>query len=418
MSSPLAIAAVTAVLQKFLQNTVAKYGLDGILNGAVKVSAEPPDRILNGNPSPDRINLFLFQATENQGWRNHELPTRNASGDRITNPPLALDLSYLLTTYGSADFHAEVLLGYAMSVFHEMPVFTRDAIRAAIPVPPPPTLPNALTNADLADQIEQIKIVPQIMSVEEISKIWSALQSQYRPTAVYKATVVLIETVKAVRPTLPVRQRNIAVLPFENPEIDLIQSQATEADPIVADQKILVGYNLVIDGRQLRGDTTLVLIDDEKITPADDKTTAVRIIVPLPADLSAGLHSVRVVHPIAFDPDLPNDTRPGVESNVAAFVLSPQITTPAPISTPPNSTLSLGITPAVGRSQRVALLVGGNTISIRPRPIGNPPASTLHFSIPGLAAGNYLLRVQIDGAESPLDVDGSGNFSKPTLTIT
>jgi len=32
------------------------------------------------------------------------------------------------------------------------------------------TLPNALTNADLADQIEQIKIVPQVMSVEEISK--------------------------------------------------------------------------------------------------------------------------------------------------------------------------------------------------------------------------------------------------------
>ena len=73
-----------------------------------------------------------------------------------------------------------------------------DAIRAAIPAPPPPTLPNALTNADLADQIEQIKIVPQVMSVEEISKIWSALQSQYRPTAVYKASVVLIETSKAV----------------------------------------------------------------------------------------------------------------------------------------------------------------------------------------------------------------------------
>ena len=103
------------------------------------------------------------------------MPTRAPNGDRITNPPLALDLSYLLTAYGSADFHAEALLGYAMSVFHEMPVLTRDAIRAAIPVPPPGTLPNALTNANLADQIEQIKIIPQVMSVEELSKIWSAL---------------------------------------------------------------------------------------------------------------------------------------------------------------------------------------------------------------------------------------------------
>ena len=419
MSSPLAIAAVTAVLQKFLQNSVAKYGLDGILNGTVKVSAEPPDRIDNGAASPDRINLFLFQATENQGWRNNDLPTRAPNGDRITNPPLALDLSYLLTAYGSADFHAEALLGYAMSVFHEMPVLTRDAIRAAIPVPPPGTLPNALTNANLADQIEQIKIVPQVMSIEELSKIWSALLTQYRPTAVYKASVVLIQSEKAVKPTLPVRVRQLLVLPFENPAIDLIQSQATDLDPISPDQIILAGYNLVIDGRQLRGATTRVLFDgEEEIIPADDKTSASRIIVPLPANLQPGLHSVQVTHPVAFDAALPNDTRRGVESNVAPFVLAPQITTPTPINVPHNSTLSLGVAPAVGRAQRAALLVGSNTISIAPRPVGDPPASTLDFPIPDFAPGDYLLRVQIDGAESPLEVDGSGTFVSPKLTIT
>jgi hypothetical protein len=419
MSSPLAIAAVTAVLQKFLQNSVAKYGLDGILNGSVKVSAEPPDRIDNGAASPDRINLFLYQATENQGWCNNELPTRAPNGDRISNPPLALDLSYLLTAYGSADFHAEALLGYAMAVFHEMPVLTRDAIRAAIPVPPPGTLPNALTSANLADQIEQIKIVPQVMSVEELSKIWSALLTQYRPTAVYKASVVLIQTEKAVRPTLPVRARQLLVLPFQNPAIDLIQSQASDLDPIVPDQQILAGYNLVIDGGQLRGETTRVLFDgEEEIIPVDDKTSASRIIVPLPADLQPGLHSVQVTHRLAFDPNSPNDTRRGVESNVAPFVLAPQITTPPPINVPHNSTLSLGVAPAVGRTQRAALLVGSNTISIAPRPVGDPPASNLDFQIPDFAPGDYLLRVQIDGAESPLEVDGSGTFVSPKLTIT
>jgi Pvc16 N-terminal domain len=422
MSSPLAIAAVTAVLQKFLQNSVAKYGLDGILNGTVKVSAEAPDRILNGAASPDRINLFLFQATENQGWRNSELPTRNANGDRISNPPLALDLSYLLTAYGSADFHAEVLLGHAMSVFHEMPILTRDAIRAAIPVPPPTTLPNALTNADLADQIEQIKITPQPMSVEEVSKIWSALQSQYRPTAVYKATVVLIESVKAVRPSLPVRARNVLVVPFENPVIDLIQSQATITDPIAADQKILAGYNLVIDGRQLRGDTTRVLIDDEEIIPADDKITATRIIVPLPVNLQPGLHSVQVVHRINFLTGFPSEPHRGVESNVAAFVLSPLITTSPIPDTAHGSTLKLDIAPPVGRAQRVALLVGNSTIFIPARSAAGPDTTaSLDFPIPANFAptGTPLpLRVQIDGAESPLDVDGSGQFASPTITIT
>src|SRR5712691_1342377 len=126
MSSPLAIATVTAVLQNFLQNSVSDYDLAGVLNGSVTVSAEPPDRIDNGAGSPDRINLFLFQANENQGWRDLGLPSRAANGDRISNPALALDLSYLLTAYGSAALHAEALLGHAMFVLHEMPVLTRD----------------------------------------------------------------------------------------------------------------------------------------------------------------------------------------------------------------------------------------------------------------------------------------------------
>ncbi|KAF5409221.1 MAG: hypothetical protein Udaeo2_05820 [Candidatus Udaeobacter sp.] len=307
-----------------------------------------------------------------------------------------------------------------MSVLHEMPVFTRDAIRDAIPVPPPTTLPNALTNANLADQIEQIKIVPQVMPVEEISKIWSALQSQYRPTAVYKATVVLIETDKSVRPTLPVRARNLKVIPFERPVIELIQSQENNAAPIVPDQPILAGYNLVIDGQRLRGETTVVLIDDDhEITPNDDQLSASRIIVPLPADLQAGLHAVQVAHRIAFDPAAPTDTRRGVESNVAAFVLVPEI-----VASPPTAALgsaaSLTINPAVGATQRATILVGGGTIPVPARPPADPPSTTLEFTVPDdfATSPNQLMRVQIDGAESPLVADANGLYVDPRIEIT
>ena len=149
----------------------------------------------------------------------------------------------------------------------------------------------------------------------------------------------------------------------------------------LADQKILAGYNLVIDGRQLRGATTRVLFDgEEEIIPADDKTSASRIIVPLPADLQPGLHSVQVTHPVDFGPTLPHDTRRGVESNVAPFVLAPQIDHADAEHTPHNSTLSFDITPAVGRTQRAALLIGGNTISIPRDSVGDP--SRLHAGFP------------------------------------
>jgi hypothetical protein len=301
MSTPLALATVTAVLQNFIQNSITDHDLAATLGGSITVSAEPPDRIDNGASSPDRINLFLFQATENQGWRNVALPSRNAEGDRINNPPLALDLSYLLTAYGSGPLHAEALLGLAMFVLHEMPVLTRDAIRAVTVAPPQPPLLAGLQASELADQIEQIKVVPQVMSVEEISKIWSALQSQYRPTAVYKATVVLVESQSSVRPTLPVRARNLKVIPFERPVIDLLQSQENNAAPIVRDQPILVGYNLVIDGQRLRGATTRIRIDALEIVPNDTDVTAGRIVIALPATLQPGLHSVQVTHPVDFE---------------------------------------------------------------------------------------------------------------------
>ena len=425
MSSPLAVPTVTAVLQNFLQNSIIEHDFAAILGGPVTVSAEPPDRIDNGASSPDRINLFLFQAAENQGWRNVAFPSRNLGGDRISNPPLALDLSYLLTAYGAGPLHAEALLGLAMFVLHEMPVLTRDAIRAVSLAPPQPSLLAGLTSSELADQIEQIKVVPQVMSVEEISKIWSALQSQYRPTAVYKASVVLVESKRSVRPTLPVRARNLKVIPFERPVIDLLQSQENNAAPIVSDHPILAGYNLVIDGQKLRAAITRVLIDGAEIVPDDDDITPTRIIVALPATLQPGLHSVQVTHPVDFETGFPSEPHRGVESNVTAFVLSPEITTPAPIAVALNSTLTLAISPPVGRAQRATLLVGrgteSGTISIPARPASGPDTSaTLDFPIPGdFQTGlDLLLRVQIDGAESPLEVDVSGQFVSPTVTIT
>jgi Pvc16 N-terminal domain len=419
MSTPLALATVTAVLQNFIQNSITDHDLAATLGADVTVSAEPPDRIDNGASSPDRINLFLFQATENQGWRNVGLPSRNLNGDRISNPSLALDLSYLLTAYGSGPLHAEALLGFAMFVLHEMPVLTRDAIRAVAVAPPQPLLLAGLQASQLADQIEQIKIAPQVMSVEEISKIWSALQSQYRPTAVYKASVVLVESQRSIRPTLPVRARNLRVIPFDRPVIEFLQSQENNAAPIVPDQPILAGYNLIIEGHRLRGEITVVLVDDDhEITPNDDQISPSRIIVALPLDLQPGLHAVQVAHRVAFDPAAPNDTRRGLESNVTAFLLVPEIVASPPAAAR-GSVAGLTINPAVGPTQRATLLVGRGTIPIPARPPGDPPSTTLEFTVPEdfFTGADQLLRVQIDGAESPLVADANGLYVDPRIEI-
>ena len=136
--------------------------------------------------------MFLYHVTPNPGWRSVGLPSHNGNGGRLANPPLALDLHYLLTAYGQKVFQAEVLLGYAMQVLHETPVLTREAIRKALESPSPVgggVLPPGMQNlaaSELADQAELIKIVPQPMSTDETSKLWTVFQTNYRPSVPIK----------------------------------------------------------------------------------------------------------------------------------------------------------------------------------------------------------------------------------------
>ncbi len=52
-------------------------------------------------------------------------------------------------------------------------------------------------------------------------------------------------------------------------------------------------------------------------------------------------------------------------------------------------------------------------------PPSGPPGSISSITIPveGIKAGDYLVRVQVDGAESPLGSDAGGQYVEPQVTI-
>ncbi len=135
MSNALAISGVTAALQFYLGNVYS--GLSTLFGGSVTVSSQAPDLVQNtlgnGSTLQNQVNLFLHQVTYNAGWRNVGLPSLGADGkSQLKNPPLALDLHYLLTAYGSSDWQAEALLGYALLMLHQNPVLARNDISTAL----------------------------------------------------------------------------------------------------------------------------------------------------------------------------------------------------------------------------------------------------------------------------------------------
>lgn len=441
MSTVLAIASVTQVLKDLLNDGLIDHDITGITGGNVTVTALPPDRIdTTSTNEQSQLNLFMYQATPNPGWSNVGLPSLNGRGERISNPPLALDLHYLLTAYSANELHTEILLGYGMQLLHETPVLVRDAIRRSLapPVPVggglPPTL-QALSTSELAEQVEQIKLTPEVLSTEELSKLWAAFQAKYRPTAAYMATVVLIESRKSTKPALPVQARNIYIIPFHQPLIEKIKSQSASGAPIVEHQKILAGYNLVIEGKQLSNDVVNINVNGRELTPVPTDITDNQIKVALPADLSAGIQGIQVIHQTLMG--TPLAPHRGVESNIAAFVLSPRIASVNITNVQGTGTalrsgeIQLTLNPAVNPTQRVILLLnefttGDTTATLQsysfhapPRTLGSPPAPTDDITIPisGVKAGIYLVRIQVDGAESPLGTDSTGKYNAPQITI-
>jgi hypothetical protein len=192
MSSALALASVTAVLKDLLENGLASAGVTSKLGGDSTVSALPPDRITAGADEKAQLNLFLYLVTPHSGLR------QKTNGS--TSTALALDLHYLLTAYGAQDYQTEILLGHAIQLLHETPVLERDRIRKILSTIThtkdrrviAPALA-ALAASDLADRVERIRIEPTFLNSEEMSKLWSALQAKFRPSATYKISAVIID---------------------------------------------------------------------------------------------------------------------------------------------------------------------------------------------------------------------------------
>ena len=197
MSSALAIAAVTAVLKDILENGLTHDAIATSI-GDTLITAIPPDRISVGTDERPQLNIFLYQVSPN---RNADWVGRDRMDVRSTSahPPLALDLHYLLTAYGPKDFQSELLLGYALQLLHEISVLNRDRVYTALKHAASLSSFGVLSQAlacvsieDLADQIAPIKLCSEFFSMEETSKLWSSLQTPYRPSAGYQASMVLI----------------------------------------------------------------------------------------------------------------------------------------------------------------------------------------------------------------------------------
>ena len=429
MSTALAIAGVTTVLRDLLNDGLVNRNISGVLGSSVTVTVLAPDRVVpSGGAEASQLNLFLYGVTPNPGWRNEALPSRDGAGRaRLTNPPLALDLHYLLSAYSGGDLHAEILLGYAMQLLHEMPVLTREAIRTALN-PSPVVAPNlppvlrALAESGLAEQIELIKLTPQYLNTEEVSKLWSATLSHLRPSVAYSASVVLIQAERPARTPLPVltrgpvnpvtgRETGIAVQPGMESAVPLL----TAAVPPLRQPVAAIGDTVLLQGQMLDGTARSVRLHMDRFDLDLDLPVLAAQLPERPAAtvaafslagqqdaLPAGSYRVvaRLTRPDAQGADRLHET------NSLVLTLAPRISNlPQTVARVPDgsATVTIDFTPALRAGQRALLVLGAAEYS--PLAAGATPTS-LAFLVPEAPVGVHLARLRIDGIDSPvIDMD-------------
>lgn len=412
MSNFLAISTVTEALRQMLETSVNK----DLSGGARCTSVRPSGNISSDGLPEVGVNIYLYQVSPNPFWRNEDLPTRREDGTVIKHPKVAVDLYYLLTFYGDEKrLEPQRALGSILRTLHAHPVLTRQQIRAAI------NAVDFLSGSDLSEEAEQVKFTPILLSIEELNNLWSGLfQTQYDLSVAYQASIVIIDGEDIPQMALPVRARNVYVSPIRQPVIEKIISQDLDGNIISDDRSILPGYKLIILGRHLIGDQVFVRIGGVEAQPQAVEERRIELILsspPLPpAALKAGPQGIQVIHTIMMGaPPVPHG---GIESNVAAFVLCPTITSIKILNIRKNGShlsadLSLGLDPVVRRGQRLVLML--NEISSSPeaylfylKPFSSDTA-LIDASIIGVKPGKYLVRIQVEGAESPLIVDTDKN---------
>ncbi len=414
MADHLAIGGVSLTLQALLQDRMVFTNPALPVADRVSVTVSAPDAT-HDDQGP-RINLFLYNITENGYLKNQEIPGQGHPA-AYGHPPLSLDLHYLVTGYPSGetdDIPAHRALGDAMRVFHEFSTITDGLMRQR----------NAgvtMLDTSLLGEFERIKITLSPLSLEDNSKIWMTLpETNFRCSVAYDVSVVQIESRSPRRVTLPVRLRSLTVFPFSNPQI----SEVFRDPPLggVKNPIAAVGETLIIRGVNLGGLTKQVTLGGVDMPVVSRSEQELEVTVP--AGVTAGPQPLQVFDTVvvAARPGEALDVRRTAHSNAVAVLVIPEITAMNPPAAGAGGNVTLTLSPVVEAQQQIEVLLGDRVLAAQLTPAGATSSADVLFQLPtspAIPAGSPLIRVRVDGAESRLTFDASsGLYDGPTYTAT
>ncbi|MGV8937569.1 MAG: DUF4255 domain-containing protein [Allorhizobium sp.] len=145
--------------------------------GVEKISLVSPGEKI----SDDTIaSLYLYHLDIDKFQRNQKLLADPVSERAFRRPPLPLQLRYLFTPVGDDEPTNHLVLGRVMQHFHDNPVFS--------------TLSGVPVGNSFGGASREIRVRPDMLSLEQLTQMWSAFSSPYRAAVSFLVEVVAIDS--------------------------------------------------------------------------------------------------------------------------------------------------------------------------------------------------------------------------------
>ena len=150
--------------------------LNAIIGTEQQITSEPPFRIVtNLDPDQESLSIYLYRVIENPDMKNRPLLPEDVN--RLRHPPLALSLFYLLTPLTNSAVNDHRVLGRAMQLLYDNSIVKGSALQGV-----------------LQDTTEELRVILNPMSMDDLNKIWSAFMRSYRLSISYEVRVVFIDS--------------------------------------------------------------------------------------------------------------------------------------------------------------------------------------------------------------------------------
>lgn len=177
MSDYHVIADVDETLRNLLWSRMGPDAeIKAILNDEQHITLEPPFKVVTDtDPAEDSLSLFLYRVSENADMKNR--PLLRVGDTTLRYPPLGLNFYYLVTPVTRTAEKDHKLLSKAMQIFYDNAI-----------------LKGAQLEGSLRANAEELRVILNPMTLEDLNRLWSAFMRPMRLSVCYEVKVVYIDS--------------------------------------------------------------------------------------------------------------------------------------------------------------------------------------------------------------------------------